>query len=57
MAKKGNRVIALAYKEVHDFSEFPGMKGQGGMEQSIKSHSEMGTSKKKKDKSGGVLNI
>ena len=41
MAKKGHRVIALAYKEVNDFSEFPGMKGgntmNSSMQQSIKS--------------------
>jgi hypothetical protein len=60
MAKKGHRVIALAYKEVQDTSEFPNMKGSKGnpsMQQSIKSQTSMVASKKKKDKSGGVLNI
>ncbi len=56
MAKKGHRVIALAYKEVHDFSEFPSMKGSNQMQTSVQSQSSM-LSSKKKDKSGGVLNI
>jgi len=49
MAKKGNRVIALAYKEVTDVSEIPNAKGS-----KQPSHE---TKKEKRDKSGGVLNI
>ena len=56
MAKKGHRVIALAYKEIHDCSEFPSMKGRNPMETSAKSQGSM-ISSKKKEKSGGVLNI
>lgn len=45
MAKKGHRVIALAYKEVQDVSEIPSMKSSKQTQTSTK-----------KDKSG-VLNI
>lgn len=52
MAKKGHRIIALAYKEITDVSEIPNMKGsKQNPSQSTKAPGQ------KKEKSGGVLNV